>query len=473
MGNYLSTTSKKYKRNIILNTDSYKVTHHTQYPKGTTEIYSYFESRGGLHETVCFYGLQYYLIEYLQGCVVTKEMIDEASDFYDEHFNNKDLFNRKGWEYIVNNCNGNLPIEIKAVPEGTCLPYKNVLFTIRNTDPKCFWLTNFLETLLVQVWYTMTIATNSREMKKVIKKYMNDTCDNLNGIEFKLHDFGCRGVSSMETAALGGSAHLISFLGTDTVPALKLTHKYYDSTKSSGFSIPATEHSTVTSWKESGELKCMENFLDNHPSGIIAFVSDSYDIYNACKNFWGEKLHDKIMNRNGTLVIRPDSGEPCEVLEKIFGILEEKFPVTINSKGYKVLDDHVRVIQGDGIDINSMEKILKHLKNLKWSAENIGFGSGGGLLQKFNRDTQKCALKCSRICVNGEYSDVFKNPITDPGKKSKKGYLTLQKNENGYFTKCNSNNDDFKTDKLVTVFRNGKVIKKYKFDEIRKNANIK
>ena len=216
----------------------------------------------------------------------------------------------------------------------------------------------------------------------------------------------------------------------------------------------------------------MDNFLNINPTGTIAFVSDSYDIYNACEKFWGEELYDKVMKRNGTLVIRPDSGEPCEVLEKIFGILEKKFPVTTNSKGYKVLDDHIRVIQGDGIDINSMKKILEHLKKLKWSIDNIAFGSGGGLLQKFNRDSQKCAFKCSSAIINNESRDVYKDPITDKGKKSKKGYLTLQKNENGYFTKCNSNDDDFITDNLVTVFKNGKVIKKYTFDEIRKNASI-
>ena len=172
--------------NIILITDSYKVTHHNQYPNKTEKIYSYFESRGGKHSEICFFGLQYFIKKYLQGVVVTKEMIEEAAILYGQHFGNDKLFNKEGWEYIVNHHGGKLPICIKALPEGTVLPYKNACFTLENTDPKCYWLTNFLETLLVQVWYPMTVATNSREQKKVILKYLQETGDP-GLIDFKLH----------------------------------------------------------------------------------------------------------------------------------------------------------------------------------------------------------------------------------------------------------------------------------------------
>ena len=204
--------------NIILLTDSYKVGHHQQYPKGTTNVYSYFESRGGLFPETVFFGLQYFLQTYLS-TPVTKEMIDEAEEFYAAHFGNKELFNRAGWDYILQKYDGKLPVRIKAVPEGTVVNTSNVLMTVESTDPQCYWLTNYLETLLSQVWYPTTVATLSREMKKLITRFLEKTGDP-NLITFKLHDFGFRGVSSVESAGLGGCAHLVNFMGTDTVAAL-------------------------------------------------------------------------------------------------------------------------------------------------------------------------------------------------------------------------------------------------------------
>jgi hypothetical protein len=201
--------------NIILMTDSYKISHWKQYPPKTQFVYSYFESRGGKFIGTVFFGLQYLFKKYFCGQVVTQEKINEAEEFYKQHFG-CDLFNKEGWQYILDKYNGYLPIRIKAVPEGSVIPIKNVLITVENTDPNCYWLTNYVETLLVQIWYPTTISTNSRECKKLINHYLEETGDP-SGLLFKLHDFGYRGVSSNETAMIGGTSHLVNFLGSDTL----------------------------------------------------------------------------------------------------------------------------------------------------------------------------------------------------------------------------------------------------------------
>ena len=457
------------RNNIMLLTDSYKISHYKQYPTGTTSIYSYFESRGGKFKDVTFFSLQFLLKEYIQGVVVTKEKIDEAEALYEKHFGNPSLFYREGWEHILNAHGGKLPLKIKAAPEGTPIPYSNVMMTIENTDPKCFWLTNLMETLLVQVWYGCTVATQSREMKKLILKYLEETGDPT-GINFKLHDFGFRGVSSVESASIGGAAHLINFMGTDTIAGLSFIQDYYNSKDIFGFSIPAAEHSTITSWGRENEQAAYENMLNQYSEGLVAVVSDSYDIYNACENIWGGALKEKILNRKGTLVIRPDSGIPKDVVLKVIDILGNKFGYTTNEKGYKVLPPQIRVIQGDGVDYESIGGILDNLKEHGWSADNIGFGMGGALLQKLDRDTQKFAFKCSCAVVNGEARDVFKDPITDHGKKSKKGRLKLIKDATLGFTTVSE--DATGEDVLKTVFENGEIKNQYTFEEIKENSKI-
>ncbi|KAJ8301275.1 hypothetical protein KUTeg_020262 [Tegillarca granosa] len=213
---------------------------------------------------------------------------------------------------------GHLPLRIKAVPEGEVIPFKNVLLTVENTDPHCYWLTNYFETLLVQVWYPMTVATNSRYQKEIIAKYLDETADDLSGLPFKLHDFGFRGSSSVESAGIGGAAHLVNFQGTDTIAGISTAKQYYGC-EMAGFSIPAAEHSTITTWGQDGELEAFNNMLTKFPSGPMACVSDSYNIWNACEKVWGEDLKDTIIKRGengGVLVVRPDSGDPPEVVVK-------------------------------------------------------------------------------------------------------------------------------------------------------------
>lgn len=431
--------------NLILSTDSYKMTHWKQYPPDAQHIYSYLESRGGEFKKTIFFGLQYYLKKYLEGEVVTQGDIEEAEAMCEMHFE-RQVFNRDGWQRIVDEYKGKLPVSICAVPEGTMNNVLTPLMTVENTDPELPWLTNHLETILTEVWYPITVATQSYFMKKTILNHLEATGTPAD-IPFKLHDFGFRGVSSPETAAIGGAAHLVNFLGTDTMAALTMLRDYYNC-ECAGISIPASEHSTITSWEEKNEVHAFENMLKQFPDGIIACVSDSYNIFDACENLWGEKLKSQIMNRDGTLVIRPDSGDPVEVVLKCLRILADKFGFSLNTKGYKVLDPHVRLIQGDGIDHHMIKMILNAMRLAGWSTDNIAFGSGGALLQKLNRDTNEFAFKCSNIKKGFVDYPVFKNPITAKGKISKQG----------------------KFDGLPEVFRNGVILKEYTLDEIRERV---
>jgi nicotinamide phosphoribosyltransferase len=456
--------------NLIVMTDSYKVTHWPMAPDKTEFMYSYLESRGGLYPETVMFGLQYYIKRYLT-TPITLEMIDEAEELFAMHFGTKSVFNRAGWEYIVKTHGGLLPLRIKAAPEGLVIPLRNVLATFENTDSNCWWVTNYMETLLLKIWYTITVATLSRAIKQTISDALIKSGD-IQGLPFKLHDFGYRGVSSEESAMLGGMAHLVNFMGTDTLIALLGARKYYNE-KIAGFSIPATEHSIMSLLGEGGELRQMERFIElfgKGPFPAIACVSDTYNIFNACNINWGsilksqvEQLHDKV------LVVRPDSGDPPTIVRQVVEILADKFGYTTNEKGYKVLN-HVRVIQGDGINHDTIKRILDELLARKWSADNIAFGMGGALLQQVNRDTQKFAIKASSVVIDGRQTDVFKAPVTDNGKRSKAGRLKLMYNDEGILGTFSANVPG--TDVLEVVFENGKLVKEYTFVEIRQRADI-
>lgn len=458
--------------NLLLRTDSYKFTHWKQYPPHTTGIYSYLESRGGMFPETVFFGLQYYLRSYFQGTVFNQDDIEDADKFCREHFG-QDLFNRTGWQQLFEKHHGRLPVRIKAVPEGAAVPVHNVLTTIENTDQQFPWLTNYLETLLLKIWYPITVATLSREIKKIIKDFLDRTGDP-SLLPFKLHDFGYRGVSSEETAAIGGAAHLINFKGTDTVSGVLLLQDHYHPNGMPGFSIPASEHSTITAWGQEQESEAYRNMLISYPEGLVACVSDSYDVYHACEKLWGELLKPDIVHRRGTLVIRPDSGDPLQVLPKVFEILGTKFGYEVNTKGYRVLPPYVRVIQGDGVNMFTIQNMLFQLTKFHgWSADNIAFGMGGALLQQLNRDTQKFAFKCSAARIQGEWKPVFKTPVTDPEKSSKQGRLSLIQPEPGkYETVTVGAPASGKEDCLVPVFENGEILREYDLDSIRKRAEL-
>jgi len=454
-----------FNTSMILRSDSYKVSHSKQLPPGTTGIYSYLESRGGVFPETVFFGLNYYLKQYLSK-PITMEDVDRAEIRINKHLG-PGVFDRKIWERVVNVHGGFIPVRIKAVPEGTVVPTRNVLLTIENTDPELPSMTNYIETMILKVWYPITVATLSREIKKVIKKYLEETGD-VAGLDFKLHDFGYRGVSSEESAAIGGMSHLVNFKGTDTMLALEAAEEFYREDMA-GFSIPAAEHSTITAWGEEFEYEAYENMIKQFGNGALyAVVSDSYNIYNACEEIWGTMLKEKVLAAPGVLVIRPDSGIPHEVVRQITEILGNKFGYTVNDKGYKVLNK-VRVIQGDGITLEEIGRILEALKIRGWSADNVAFGMGGALLQQCNRDTQKFAIKASSMERNGRVRDVYKSPVTDNGKRSKRGRLKLVNNEGVLETVSTSH---LGTDLLQTVWENGKLLVDPSFEEVRNRATV-
>lgn len=455
--------------NLLLDTDSYKASHFLQYPPGTTSLFSYLESRGGRYDKTVFFGLQYILKHYLRKGIYP-DQVEEAKAFFAAH---GEPFPYDGFKYIAEDLHGKLPIRIRAVPEGSVIPTHNILMSVESTDPRVPWIVSYLETMLMRVWYPITVATQSFHIKKLILDALKETADDPAAeINFKLHDFGARGVSSQESAGIGGAAHLVNFMGSDTVAGVWVANKFYHSNMA-GFSIPAAEHSSITSWGRENEADAYRNMLTQFakPGGLVAVVSDSYDLYNACANIWGDKLRNEVVKSGATVVIRPDSGHPPQVVSTTAHILADKFGFTVNSKGYKVLNN-VRIIQGDGINHESINDILTVLKLDKFSASNIAFGMGGALLQQVNRDTQRFAYKCSSVTVNGEQRDVFKDPVTDPGKKSKKGRLDLIKLKDKFETiRMSENIQQCQNSELVTVFENGKILKEYGLDDIRERAN--
>lgn len=458
--------------NILLATDSYKASHSFQYPPGTEYVYSYIESRGGKWPSTVFFGLQVFLKRYLTK-PITEANVDEAAAFYAEH---GVPFDRSGWDYIVAKHNGFLPVYIRAVPEGSVIPTGNVLMTIVNTDARCPWLTSYLETALLRaVWYPTTVSTQSWHAKQIIRSFLNETSDYPEGqLSFKLHDFGARGVSSAESAAIGGAAHLVNFMGSDTIEGIMAANLYYKAGMA-GFSIPAAEHSTITSWGRDGEEDAYRNMLTQFgkPGAIVAVVSDSYDIWNAVDNLWGGSLRQEVIDSGAVVVVRPDSGDPVVTPVNVVHRLTAKYGTTTNGKGFKVLNN-VRVIQGDGINEGSIQEILIGLRAHGYSADNIAFGMGGALLQGINRDTQRFTMKCSAIRINGVWQDVYKDPIGDAGKRSKRGWLALTRDPHtGEYRTINKANEDVLDlgDLLNPVFGNGTLMTEHTFADVRERAN--
>ena len=464
-----------YEINRIIDTDSYKASHWLQYPPKTTLVHSYLESRGTERdwEMTVFFGLQYLLKRYFSERF-TLEMVEEANEVITKHGL---PFNYEGWKSVVTKYDGKMPFRMCAVAEGSVVPLQNALMTVENTDPEFYWLTSWFETQLMRIWYPITVATQSYYIKQNFYKFLQETSDDADAeINFKVHDFGSRGVSSQETAAIGGAAHLVNFLGTDTMSSLLLHRDFYGEAMA-GFSIPAAEHSTMTAWGRENEILAYRNMLQNFakPNSILAVVSDSWNIYEAVEKLWGEQLRQEVIDSEATVVIRPDSGDPETVVSRIISILASKFGTTINSKGFKVLKN-VRVIQGDGVNEKSIHQILQRLKNEGFSASNIAFGIGGSLLQKVDRDTLKFAYKTSAIVVDGELRDVYKQPVTDAEKTSKKGRLDLIKDENGKYKTVRLHDVETlnaENSQLRTVYENGELLIDDTLEEIRKRASLK
>lgn len=455
--------------NRVMLADSYKYSHYNQYPRNTIRIFDYFESRGGEYNDIVFFGLQYILKRYF--CTpITQEEVEEAYEYSKEH---GIPFNKEGWDRIVSVYGGFLPIKIKAVPEGMIIPVKNALFTVESAsrNKKDFWVASWIETVLMKVWYPTTIASKSYAVKKMLVKYSNLTGSGF--VDYQYHNFGDRGSTVVEAASVGSGGHLIFFKGTDNFHSLKFIGDYYNQKKGVALSIRASEHSTVSSWGKAKRFKFYNQYLeDSKKEHIVACVMDTYDIFKDVDYVTKGAFKDKVESDEYPIfVVRPDSGNPLEVLGKLFKIFEKNnVSYFINDKGYKMFNKY-RIIWGDGVNMESMEEMLKFVISLGYSSDNMAFGSGGDLMQKIDRDTSKFAIKCSAIELsNGIIREVFKDPITDRGKASKKGIISLYLIDGEYKTlKIDESLKDKEV--LKEIFNTGVLIEDYTYNQIREIAN--
>jgi len=437
-------------------------------------MFDYAEARStNVFKETLFFGIQYYIKRYLLN-PITMEDVEEAKELLE---NTGVSFNYEDWGYIVDKHNGYLPIRIKAVKEGTLVPNKNVLFTVESTDTKVPWVASFVETLLLKLWYSCNTATRSFYVKKMLKPYFDKTSGNKD-IDFTFLNFGDRGSSSVETAIIGGMAHLTSFKGTDNLNSLRYTKRFYGCNMG-GYSIDATEHSTLSSWGETDEYKMIDNLLEvNKDKPLVACVMDTYNYLRAVNVVTAGTFLEKIeSDEYPNFVIRPDSGNPLELIPKTLDIMEENgVKYYTNKKGYKVFK-HYKILWGDGINEDNIKDILDVVTDMGYSVDNFVFGSGGWLMTEHSRDTAGWAMKCSNISLIQDNNiierDVFKNPITDKKKKSKKGKVTLYKDLDtmDFFTEkigyTNPKRNFVET--LDIVYENGRLYNETSLDEIREN----
>lgn len=457
------------KINPVLNTDSYKLSHHLYYPEGVSFVSSYAESRGGRYPETLMFGLKMIIQDELM-VPFTKEDIEEAEQEAKLH---GDPFCKDGFEYILNKYGGYFPVHIRGIPEGTMVPTNNLLVRVDSNDPKVPWVNSHIETSLVRLWYPITVATRVFNMRKIIKKYFDETSDTGN-MDFALLDFSARGCSSYESSVRGPASFLTCFKGSDSLSATRYMNRVYGSTMSS-FSIPATEHSVMTAYGKENEFESFKNILMRTPEGTsVSVVSDTWDIFNACE-YWVQ-LTDLVKQRNITLVVRPDSGEIEGVLPKILEILSEGFGWDINYKGYKVLKN-LKVLWGDGIDESNCHIPFEIAKKMGISSDSVLVASGGGLMQNdINRDTTKFAFKASGMDINGEFKPIAKDPITDQGKRSKTGLLDLVKDQSGQYktvdmTLLIENKQYLWNSQLVGYYYNGEMLYDESLEDIRARVN--
>lgn len=472
-------------RNFLLTSDAYKYTHHGQYPPGMEYLANYLEARIP-DGSVRWFGLQM-LLEPLIGKLFDKADITEASEFCKAIFMGHDYFNRDGWEHILQRWGGRLPLRIKAAPEGLVIPGSNVLMTIENTDPAAFWLPNWIETRMLRVWYPTTVCTRSHRIRLAIDEFASRTgCRTL---PYHLNDFGYRGVSSEESAGIGGCAHLVNFCGTDNLAGIVNAIYHYGAKPGVGVSVMAAEHSTITAWGDEREEDAYRHILSvAPPDALVSIVSDSYDIFHAVRHLYGNHLKSQVMDRPGVLVVRPDSGHPPTMTREVLEALWDAFGGTQNQHGYRTLDPHVRVIYGDGIEEDSIRAILQEITRAgaKFTTDNVVFGMGGQLLQGVNRDTYRFALKASAVkmgpqreerdtmsaaAIGTSWRPVRKTTKTDSSKASKGGRLKLVRGEDGVLRTFSESTSvvagsGIGDDVLETVYENGEVTKIWLWDEV-------
>jgi nicotinamide phosphoribosyltransferase len=465
---------KKMENRVML-ADSYKYSHASQYPL-MSSMFDYMSSRGGVYPSTIFVGAQPISKEFSNP--IEQWEVDEAYENAQAHGVPFDI---KGWDYIVQNLGGKIPVRIKSIEEGKLIPVNNVLMTFESTDSNVPWVAGWMETVYMKVWYPTTVATKSYYIKQMLLKY-----GSLEWAIFAYHNFGDRSSSSIQSAAIGGFAHSTQFKGTDNFNSLRFCKNNYSMKNVDSYSVFATEHSTTTANADGSttkEIAFIEKMLRENPDApILSFVADSYDIYKFTKNVTNPSsiIRKTIESRSHQkFVIRPDSGKATVVIKKMINIMNENGIFNTEILGQdgvtRKASKDFGILWGDGITPETIEEILKMVIEMGYAAENMVFGSGGDIMQNVNRDTQKFAIKCSSITrLDGTEQDVFKNPITDPSKASKKGRITtfFDRDTKTYFVdriKNKIENNDI-VDALVTVFENGIMTREFTMDEIRHNT---
>lgn len=483
--------------NTIHLTDGYKVDHRNQYPKGTELVYANWtprKSRIKGIDKVVFFGLQYFIKKYLQ------QEFDQ-NFFAQPKVAVVNRYKRRISSYLGANAItyehvealhdlGYLPIEIKALPEGMMTPIRMPMFTIKNTLPAFFWITNFLETILsCIIWLPCTSATTSLAYRKILRKYGALTGCDPEFIPLQAHDFSFRGMAGLEAALMSGAGHLLNFQGTDTIPAIDFLERYYNADCDEeivAVSVPATEHSVMCMGTQDDEIGTFHRLItETYPSGIVSIVSDTWDFWKVITEYL-PVLQDKILARDGKVVIRPDSGDPVKIIcgdpKAELGTPEHKgaveclwdiFGGTFTEKGYKLLEEHIGLIYGDSITLERCEAICQQLAEKGFASTNLVFGIGSYTYQYVTRDTFGFAMKATYGEVNGEGRAIFKNPKTDDGTKiSAKGLIRLD----GTPTAVLCMQDEVsKTEErgglLTVVYCDGQVIKETSLKEIRQLLN--
>jgi nicotinamide phosphoribosyltransferase len=468
------------KNNPLIALDVYKMGHMSQFAPGTSKVYVNYCNRSDRYfNEYVFFGLQYYMQEYL-----SKKLTPEMGEEFLEY---RRMIVGPPEEGVVDKIRslckiGYFPIKIKALPEGSIITKNIPAFTITETIPGYHWTVGMVESLLLKVWYPSVVATASRKYRSLVNEIFTESVDEEDYFlkDFMVHDFGYRSDSSEESAAISGVAHLLNFVGSDTVPALPMAIKNYyaDKSKPIMLSVPASEHSVACSFGKEGEFEYFENMLNIYKDGIVSIVSDQYDVYKVFNEYL-PRLKNKIVARNGKTVCRPDSGDQEIIIcgdansEKgspqelgCIRMLDRTFGHKVNSKGYKVLHPSVGLIYGDGLYYDKYEKIQRRLMSMGYSAQNLVIGVGG-ILRNWTRDTTGVAIKATYVEKNGNQVEIYKDPITDPGKKSHKGLLMIYQEDGIFKVKDRCSWEEESQGLLQTVFENGKLIRETTLSEIR------
>lgn len=468
------------KHNPLLQTDVYKLGHMSQYAPGTQKVYSYLTARSTKNfDKLVFFGLQYYLQEYLQR-PITNDMVSEFFEVHQSVLGPVPDDVRAKVSSLQQL--GYWPVRIKAVKEGTVIAPRNVLMTITNTHPDFYWCVGFLESLLLKVWYPITVASCCYRYRKFVEEQFAKSVDTRDLIPFMVHDFGYRGDQSEEGAAVSGGAHLLSFMGSDTIPAYPWARTYYNAVDPIMLSVPASEHSVMCSFGREDELAAFRHMLNTYPKGIVSIVSDTFNVYRVLTEF-AEKLKPQIMDRDGKVVFRPDSGDPETIIcgdpsaepgtpENLgcIQLLDRMFGSNMNKKGYKELNPKVGLIYGDGMYFERYQRTINRLAEMGYAASNLVIGVGG-ILRAHTRDTLGFAIKATYVETDNGGREIEKDPVTDHKKKSHKGLMRLSRNDEGFYTVDQCSHWQEEGGLLRTVFEDGRLRSFQNFADIRQMVN--